>query len=167
MCSCKNWQCRRNRKMAQKQDVFVCPIQMCFSTVWTVWIPKNWSKKFFQHFSNACFMENLKEIVCERPWEIKFSVMYVHALVFCMACSLTYFHIKMFVLVKLACLHSSWIRYVFFFAKTTVKSHYLFLQKNLHLRCSTGFWIRHCILLLEIFYIFSRKEVCQEKKWEN
>ena len=35
-----------------------------------------------------------------RPWQIKISVMYVHVFVFYINCSLTYFHIKIFVRVK-------------------------------------------------------------------
>ena len=34
------------------------------------------------------------------PWQIKFSVIYVHVLVFLIICSLTYFNIKIFVRLK-------------------------------------------------------------------
>ena len=44
------------------------------------------------------------------PWQIKFLVVYVHVLVFYITCSLTYFHIKIFVPVKqkVSYMHSSW-----------------------------------------------------------
>ena len=47
-----------------------------------------------------------------RPWQIKFSVMYAHVLVFLMISSLTYFQIKIFVRVKqkISSLNSSWIQ---------------------------------------------------------
>ena len=45
-----------------------------------------------------------------RPWQIKFSMMHVHVLVFYIFCSLTYFHIKTSLPLKqkISYLHSSW-----------------------------------------------------------
>ena len=50
-----------------------------------------------------------------RSWQIKFLVMYVHVLVFYIICSLTYFHIKIFVCVKqkISYLHSLWTQTIF------------------------------------------------------
>ena len=48
----------------------------------------------------GCSIKDIESIDVSRPWKIKFSVMYVSILVFCIICLLTYFHITIFVHIK-------------------------------------------------------------------
>ena len=71
-----------------------------------------------------------------RPWQIYFSVMYVHVLPFYNICSLTYFHIKyLYVFVKQKMYHSFFHKHSVFYW-VSVSMLMVFLNLTLHYTCN-------------------------------